>query len=97
MIATTDFWLNAGILCCVAGLGASLAHAIHHLVLQWGEKPPSWKLVRLADGALVVEYPPGTTSVCNVPVENSKIAKLILEAANENAVELVSTNGKATL
>lgn len=84
MIATTDFWINAGILCCVGGLGASLAHAIHHLVLQCGKEPPPWELVRLPNGTLIIKHVQGTSLFGDVQVENSKIAKLILEAASQD-------------
>ena len=84
MTATTILWINVGILCCLVGLGVLLVRAICHLVLQWGERPPPWELVRLADGTVVAWYDLGTTRLNGVRIENSKVAKLILEAAIED-------------
>ncbi len=81
MIDTMDLWINVIILLGMAGLVVLLARAICHLRLLSGGKRQPWELVRLPNGTLIIRHDWGATRFNGVRVENSKIAKLILEAA----------------
>ena len=82
MFGVTDTW-------CIGliGLSAMLIVIICYMVSQQGEKTPPWKLVKLKDGTVFVNYEYGTSLYDGVRMENSKIAKLILEAATKDDVK----------